>query len=416
MIGLVDCNNFYASCERIFRPYLENKPIIVLSNNDGCIIARSNEAKSLGFKMGEPIFKKRRMVEQHKVNLFSSNFALYGDISKRVFDVISEHISFYEIYSIDEVFLDFSNFSNPYEEALKLKENVKKCTGIPISIGISNTKTLSKVANHVAKREKNNIYFLEDKDQIIDILKKFSINKIWGIGRRYSSKLEKYGIYTAFDLLQCDEGWIRKMMNVTGLRMVRELKGVSSFDFQNANVRKKSICTSRSFSKEICDYEKLSEYISMFSFRCSEKLRLERSCTKTISVFINTNNFKPKKKQHSGYMVKDFDVPTSDSIEITKLALQCLKEMYRMDCEYKKAGVVISDLVPENQVQLHIFDSSDRKRKNKLMKAMDFINGMIGRDSVRLGSSGVINKWKIGKERLSPSYTTKWSDILQIKL
>jgi len=416
MIALVDCNNFYASCERIFRPNLENKPVIVLSNNDGCIIARSNEAKSFGFKMGEPIFKKRHMVEKYKVNLFSSNFALYGDISKRVFDVISKNIISYEIYSIDEAFLDFTNFLNPYQKALKLREDIRKHVGITISIGISYTKTLSKIAGYLAKKSKKGICFLHNKEDINSTLKSLPIDEIWGVGVRNAMKLKKYDIHTASDLIECDENWIRKTLNIVGLRMVRELKGIPHFGLESKKERKKSICTSRSFSLEVRDYMRMSEYVSMFSSRCSEKLRMENGYAKSVSVFMYTNMFKPREKQYSGYMSMNFDTATSDSIRITKLALQCVKKIYRDGYLYKKAGVVLSGIISKNQIQLNLFDSHDRIRGNNLMKTLDFINGNIGRNILRLGSSGLHNEWKIGKERLSPCYTTKWSDILQVRL
>ena len=229
MIALVDCNNFYASCERIFKPHLDKKPIAVLSNNDGCVIARSNESKSLGLKMGEPIFKKRYLVDKHNIHLFSSNFALYGDISKRVFDIVGNNVPSYEIYSIDEAFLDFSGIKDPYNYALHIREKVKRWTGIPISIGISYTKTLSKVAGYIAKKSRNGISYLKDKNEINEILRSLPLDEIWGIGIRYAIKMKKYGIHTAADLLECDETWIRKMMNVVGLRMVRELKCIPHF-------------------------------------------------------------------------------------------------------------------------------------------------------------------------------------------
>jgi DNA polymerase V len=416
VIALVDCNNFYASCERVFRPKLQNKPIAVLSNNDGCIIARSNEAKALGLKMGEPIFKKRQLVYRHNIYLFSSNFALYGDISKRVFDVVTSQIPSYEMYSIDEAFLDFKGIKNPYDLACELREKVKKYVGIPISIGISQTKTLSKVASYIAKKSSDGVCVLDDKVHIVNTLKKLGVDKIWGVGMRYAIKLRKYGIHTAYDLTECDDNWIRKMLNVSGLRMVQELRGISHFDLKYKRERKKSICTSRSFSLEIEDYKQMSEYISMFSSRCSEKLRMEGGCARSVSVFMYTNMFKPKQRQYSGSISMDFDTATSDSISITKLALQCTKKIYKYGYAYKKAGVTLSGIIPKNEVQLSMFEYKDIARNNNLMRTLDTINGNIGRDILKLGSSGIHNKWKIGKEKLSPSYTTSWSDILTVKL
>ena len=416
MIALVDCNNFYASCERIFRPHLEKKPVAVLSNNDGCVIARSNESKSLGLKMGEPIFKKRYLVDRHKIHLFSSNFALYGDISKRVFDIVARDVPAYEIYSIDEAFLDFSGIKDPYNYAIHLRDKVRRWTGVPISIGISYTKTLSKVAGHIAKKSDDGVCYLKDKKQISDILGKLPLDEIWGVGVRYAMKLKKYGIHTASDLLECDETWVRKMMNVVGLRMVRELRCIPHFNLEEDRSMKKSICTSRSFSVEVKEYSRMSEYVSMFASRCSEKLRSEQACARSISVFMYTNRFRPRARQYSGYFSMDFHTAASDSITVTKLAIECLKKIFKSGYSYKKAGVTLSGIVPRNQVQLSLFDSSDRKKSDKLMETMDAINGNMGRDILKLSSSGINNKWKIGKERLSPCYTTRWSDILKIRV
>ena len=416
MIALVDCNNFYASCERIFRPHLAKKPVAVLSNNDGCVIARSNESKSLGLKMGEPIFKKRHLVDRHNIHLFSSNFALYGDISKRVFDIVARDVPAYEIYSIDEAFLDFSGIKDPYNYAIHLRDKVRRWTGVPISIGISYTKTLSKVAGHIAKKSDDGVCYLKDKSQISDILGKLPLDEIWGVGVRYAMKLKKYGIHTASDLLECDETWVRKMMNVVGLRMVRELKCIPHFNLEEDRSMKKSICTSRSFSVEVKEYSRMSEYVSMFASRCSEKLRSEQACARSISVFMYTNRFRPRARQYSGYFSMDFHTASSDAITVTKLAIECLKKIFKSGYSYKKAGVTLSGIVPRNQVQLSLFDSSDRKKSDKLMETMDAINGNMGRDILKLSSSGINNKWKIGKERLSPCYTTRWSDILKIKV
>lgn len=416
MIALVDCNNFYASCERVFRPHLENKPVAVLSNNDGCVIARSNESKSLGLKMGEPIFKKRELVRRHNIQLFSSNFALYGDISKRVFDIVARDVPSYEIYSIDEAFLDFSGMKNPYDFALHLKKKVREWTGIPISVGISYTKTLSKVAGYLAKKSPEGVCYLNERAHIDKILSSLPVDEIWGVGMRYAMKLNKYGIYTAKDLLDCDETWVRKVMNVVGLRMVRELKCIPHFNLEGVRSMKKSICTSRSFSVEVSEYSRMSEYVSMFASRCSEKLRGEGACARSLSVFMYTNRFKPKARQYSGYFSMDFDTAASDTITITKLATYCLKKIFRSGYSYKKAGVTLSGIVPRDQVQLNLFDSRDREKADTLMHTLDKINGNMGRDVLKLSSSGINNKWKIGKERLSPCYTTRWTDILKVRV
>ena len=416
MIALVDCNNFYASCERIFKPHLDKKPIAVLSNNDGCVIARSNESKSLGLKMGEPIFKKRYLVDKHNIHLFSSNFALYGDISKRVFDIVGNNVPSYEIYSIDGAFLDFSGIKDPYGYASHIREKVKRWTGIPISIGISYTKTLSKVAGYIAKKSRNGINYLKDKNEINEILRSLPLDEIWGIGIRYAIKMKKYGIHTAADLLECDETWIRKMMNVVGLRMVRELKCIPHFNLNTNRNMKKSICTSRSFGKEIKEFNNLREAVCNFANNCARKLRKENSVCSKVSIFLMTNRFNLKETQHNPTVTMYFDTPTSDSIEIISATSKAVKLIYGHGFSYKKAGVVLHEIKSNKQIQMSCFDIIKRKKRNKLMKSIDKLNLIMGNNKIRFASQGFDEKWQAKRKKLSPSYTTKYEDILKIKI
>ena len=413
MIVLADCNNFYASCERVFNPKLKNKPVIVLSNNDGCVIARSNESKALGIKMGEPAFKIKDIIIKHRVYVFSTNFALYGDMSSRVMSILRDESPLIEIYSIDEAFMDFSTISNYSKLAYKIKEKVSISTGIPVSFGVAKTKTLAKVANHIAKKHTdNNIFIMHDS---VDILKNFPINKVWGIGRAHSDMLINYGIKTAYDFMSLDESWVQKKMAITGLKILRELKGVQCFDINEYPKRKKSICTSRTFPKDSNDIRYIEQAISNYATRCAEKLRKEKSCALHIGVFLNVNRFKNSDRYQNGFKAAMFEVATNDTMKIIEVSKLLLKSIYRKNIFYKKAGVIVGDIVPENQVQLHLFNDFSKDIKiRKLLQSVDLINQKMGRNTVRFLAQGLSERQKLKQENLSPCYTTRWDDILKI--
>ena len=416
MIALVDCNNFYASCERVFNPKIENKPVIVLSNNDGCVIARSNEAKALGIKMGEPAFKLKNLIEKYNINVFSTNFALYGDLSKRVMNIMSTEVEKMEIYSIDEAFLDFSDYASK-KRGLAIREKVKKWTGIPVSVGIAPTKVLAKVAGHIAKKHtKSGIFIFDDEDLIRRALNFFKVEDLWGIGSNTAKKLKSVGIHTALQFRQCDSSWVKRNLSVNGVRLQKELFGEVCYPIETKIKRRKSICTARSFGSEINKLSKLKEVIGSHANTCATKLRKEKSCCTTVGVFLSTNPFKPQAKQYNPYTVTQLHVPTNDSMEIVKVAIKALESIYRGDCIYKKAGVVVSGTAPQEQTQLSLFDSLDRGKRENINIAVDKVNSLMGKNKVHLAVQGSGRKWKIKQERLSPCYTTRFADILEVRI
>ena len=416
MIALLDCNNFYASCERIFRPDLISKPVIVLSNNDGCVIARSNEVKKMGINMGIPLYQIKKIVKQYQINLFSSNFSLYGDISMRIMEIIKNDISNVEIYSIDEAFIDFSQFSNYKFNATSLIHKIYKWTGIPTSIGVAQNKTLSKIANFFAKQNNSNFFYI-DNSKLKFYLSKINISDVWGIGRQYSKFLHNNHIYNAYDLSKQDDKWILDHFSVNGLKTVHELRGIKCIDIVTEPSIRKNIRISRSFSEETTDYFKLQQVISTFVSKASEKLRKQNSLCSTIHVFIKTNKFKTF---HENYYYSDkshFDSPTNDNSLIIKKSLEILNKIFIPGNSYKQAGIVLGNFVSIDQFQIGLFDNLNQKnRRYKLMKTFDEINNTFGSDAIKLGSEELNNQWRVNKTKLSPSYTTKWNDILTVNI
>ena len=418
MIALADCNNFYASCERVFRPNLNDKPVVVLSNNDGCVIARSNEAKVLGIKMGEPAFKSRDIFDRNGIHVFSTNFALYGDFSNRVMSILSDSVPSIEIYSIDEAFMNFRGIPNQEEFAIELRKKILQWTGIPISIGIAPSKTLSKVANSIAKKQrKNGVCILMDKHETLEYLKLFPVSNLWGVGRKFSKMLEKNGIHNAYELTQKSDNWLQKYMSIVGLKMVKELRGESCFDMVNGWSRKKSIMTSRTFGHEIDNFKGLAQALSTYASMCAAKLRKEKSCAKSIHIMIFTNPFKQNyRMNYKASKTIILDTPTNDGLEIVSRCIDALRSIYRPDCIYKRAGVIVSDIVPQSQVQLTFFHQhADIEKRQHLMAAVDKLNDGFGRMKVRFAINGFEKKWHLRQEKLSPCYTTRMSDLLRIK-
>ncbi|MBT6871329.1 MAG: Y-family DNA polymerase [Candidatus Marinimicrobia bacterium] len=418
MIALADCNNFYASCERVFRPNLNDKPVVVLSNNDGCVIARSNEAKVLGIKMGEPAFKSRDIFDRNGIHVFSTNFALYGDFSNRVMSILSDSVPSIEIYSIDEAFMNFRGIPNQEEFAIELRKKILQWTGIPISIGIAPSKTLSKVANSIAKKKrKNGVCILMDKHETLEYLKLFPVSNLWGVGRKFSKMLEKNGIHNAYELTQKSDNWLQKYMSIVGLKMVKELRGESCFDMVNGWSRKKSIMTSRTFGHEIDNFKGLAQALSTYASMCAAKLRKEKSCAKSIHIMIFTNPFKQNyRMNYKASKTIILDTPTNDGLEIVSRCIDALRSIYRPDCIYKRAGVIVSDIVPQSQVQLTFFHQhADIEKRQHLMAAVDKLNDGFGRMKVRFAINGFEKKWHLRQEKLSPCYTTRMSDLLRIK-
>ena len=415
--ALVDCNNFYASCERIFNPKLIGRSIVVLSNNDGCIIARSAEAKALGIRMGEPYFKAKQVIKKNNVKVFSSNYALYGDISQRVMETLSTFSPDVEIYSIDEAFLGFNGFKN-YElntYCRYIREKVKKWVGIPVSIGLSETKTLAKIANHLAKKNLNyeGVCILKNKFSIDKALRETEINNVWGIGRSSSIFLKRYNVRTAKDFTLLDRQWIKKNMGVVGEKIYFELQGVSCLDLELISSNKKSCCVSRSFSKPVEKLNDLEESISNYGTRVAEKIRDEKLTTQSMSVFVLTNHFNKREKQYSNSIRLQLPFPTNDSIKIVKRALEGIRQIYRSGYRYKKTGIILYELNKKSQIR-GLLDT-DRDQSDPMMKTIDQINYRYGNSTIKLASEGIKKKLAMKKEKVSPCYTTCFDELIEVR-
>lgn len=419
MFALVDCNNFYASCERVFRPDLNGKSIVVLSNNDGCVIARSNEAKAVGIPMGAPAFEYEKLFQKHGVHVFSANFALYGDMSSRVMNILSDYSPDIEIYSIDEAFLKLKGFDffnlQTYGEKMRFK--VVQWTGIPISVGIAPTKALAKVANRIAKKyaeQTKGVYMIDSEEKRIKALKWLKIEDVWGIGRQHSKRLNAIGVKNAFDFTQLHDEYVRKQMTIVGLRLKHDLQGIPTLDLEAMQI-KKNIATTRSFEKNYTEYEQLAERISTFASSCAEKLRKQNSCCNSLMVFIHANRHRKDLPQYSRNIVLKLPFPTNSSIELVKFATRALQHIFKPGYAYKKAGVIVQDFTQADCLQQTLFENRD-ERHISLMKAVDTVNMRFGQQKIRLASQDTKRVWKMKQERLSPRYTTNLNDIITIKL
>lgn len=420
MFALVDCNNFYASCERVFQPSLNKQPVAVLSNNDGCVIARSNEAKALGIPMGAPAFKYQEMFKKNNIHVFSSNYALYGDMSARVMNLLAEFTPDIEVYSIDEAFLKLEGFEKNFNlqaYGLQMRKRVEKGTGIPISIGIAPTKALAKVANKIAKKfstRTQSVYWIQTEEQRIKALKWTSIEDVWGIGRQHAKRLQDIGIENAFRFTQLPDQWVRKQMSVVGLRLKKELEGIPTLDLEEVQ-NKKAIATTRSFDHTYEDYEYIKERVSSFAVSCAEKMRKQQSCCNVVMVFLKTNKFQANEPQYGRSLAIQTPYPTNSSIDIVKCAIQGLEKVYKKGFKYKKAGVIVMGLSPEDSLQLNMFHHANPKHQ-ALMKKIDYLNKSLGQQKVKFACQDLSQLWKMRQERLSKRYTTKLSEIMEIKL
>ena len=419
MFALIDCNNFYASCERLFRPELIGKPIVVLSNNDGCVIARSNEAKAVGIPMGAPAFEYEAIFNQHQVHVFSANFPLYGDMSQRVMSILGEYTPDIEIYSIDEAFLKLKGFErfDLQEYGKDMQRRVTQWTGIPVSVGIAPTKALAKVANRIAKKypkETQSSYLINSEEKRIKALKWLQIEDIWGIGRQHAKRLRAVGVKTAYDFTQLHDSWVQQHMSIVGLRLKRDLQGTPTLDLELVQP-KKNIATTRSFERNYSKIEELEERVATFAVSCAEKLRKQKSCCNTIMVFIHTNGHRNDLPQYSRNIVVKLPYPTNSAIELAKFAKQALHYIFKEGYQYKKAGVLVIDFTPQDKTQLRLFDNSNQQHI-PLMMAMDKINSMYGQQKIRLAAQDTKRVWKMKQEKLSPRYTTNLNDIITIKV
>jgi len=419
MFALIDCNNFYASCERVFQPHLNGKPVVILSNNDGCVIARSNEAKSLGIPMGAPAFKYKEIFQKNKVQIFSSNFTLYGDISNRVMSIISRYVPDVEIYSIDEAFIKFDGFSE--DEANKkcsdIIKTIFKWTGIPVSIGLAPTKSLAKVANRIAKKysaRTNGFYSINNNEKRIKALKNISAGDIWGIGFQNEKKLLKVNVKSGMDFVNLPDQWVKKNMSIIGLKLKKELEGIPTLNIEEGKIDKKSIATTRSFESEISSLTDLIERITTFSVVASKKLRRQNSECNMISVFIRSNPFKQTDDKYHFSLTGSLPFSTNSSIEISKFAVKLLTKIYSKNKSYKKAGIILMGLSPQSSHQFSLFDQNIDKQK-KLMRSIDNIDNKYGLYKVRLASQDQKRIWKMKRQKLSRNYTTEIDEVLIVK-
>lgn len=418
MFGLCDANNFYASCERVFNPSLIGRPVVVLSNNDGCVIARSNEAKELGIAMGASYFQIKQLARRANVAVFSSNFVLYGDMSRRVMGLLKKFVPATEVYSIDEAFLDFSGIDNAELDELghEIARTVKRCTGIPVSIGIAPTKTLAKIASKLCKQypKLKGCCFMHRQQDIEKVLRKFPIEDVWGIGRRYAKMLKANGVDTAWDFTQLTPEWVRKRMSVVGLRMWKELRGEACIGFEQAPADKKQIATTRTFAHDIDDFGELHQSVAQYVAACAEKLRKQNSVCGEIVVFILTNRHKDNIPQHYESHLLKLSVPTDSTLELTKYASGLLRQIYRKGYAYKRAGVILSDISSKTGTQRDMFDATDRDKHDRLMKAVDGLNASYGKPKIVTAAEG-FERFKMNRQHLSGKPTTDWSQIIRVK-
>jgi DNA polymerase V len=422
MYALVDCNNFYASCERVFQPEFNGKPVAILSNNDGCVISRSEEAKAIGIPMGAPEFKIRELVKEKSVKLFSSNYALYGDLSNRVMNILGQFTPNIEIYSIDEAFMNFDGMTVPdyHDYGLHMKTRIQKWVGIPVCVGFAPTKALAKVANRIAKKfqdRTSGVYVIDTEEKRLKALKWTKIEDVWGIGYQTTKKAKLRNIHTALDFVAPhNESWIKKEMGVVGLRLKYELEGKSVLDLEPIPDQKKSISITRSFPKQISDFDLLRERVSTFATVCAEKLRKQNSCCHTIIVMLVIDRHTTQTSKY--YFNKAVTLPyaTNSSLTISNTAIEILKQLYEgnENVKFKKAGVIVTELIPEDKKQFQLFEEENPKHL-ALMKTMDRLNKKIGDTKVKLGTQNLSLTWNMKQNYLSPKYTTNFKEILEIK-
>ncbi|ULB35161.1 Y-family DNA polymerase [Proteiniphilum propionicum] len=417
MYALIDCNNFYASCERVFNPTLIGIPVVVLSNNDGCVIARSNEAKAIGIPMGAPAFEYEHRFRRYKVKVFSANFPLYGDMSRRVMSLLSNYSPHQEIYSIDECFLNLEGINVDLQKyGLEMKARIEKGTGIPISIGTAPTKALAKLANRIAKKfpnETGGSYVIDTEEKRIKALKWLKVEDIWGVGRKNAKKLYAIGAYKAIDFVNLSEAWVRKNMTITGLNLQKDLKGIPTIEMLEPE-KKKSIGTSRTFETDLRSFDEVRERITTFTSMSAEKLREQNSFCKRLIVFIGTNPFKEHETQYYPSIQIKLPFPTNSTLELVKFAHEGLKQIFKNNLYYKRGGVLLTDFVDASVYQPSLFFNSDPKHK-KLMEVIDKLNDKYHRDVVRLASQDE-RKHKMKQAHLSQHYTTDINEILTVEV
>jgi DNA polymerase V len=420
MYALVDCNNFYASCERVFQPSLNGKPIVILSNNDGCIISRSDEAKALGIPMGAPEFKIRDQIKQHNIKVFSSNYALYGDLSSRVMAILGQFTPNIEVYSIDEAFLNFDGMKidNYQHYGLEMKKRTLKWLSIPVSVGFAPTKALAKVANKIARKfpkETLGSHVIDTEEKRIKGLKWTKIEDVWGIGFRLTKKMKAQNIHTAYDFtLPHNEAFIKKEMGVVGNRLRLELLGQSVLELEEPK-DKKNIAVTRSFNGSISSFDEMKERVSTFATVCAEKLRAQKSCCYGVILYLRKDKYKMDAQRYNFYKMETLPFASNSNITLSSVAVKMLKELFEEGQVYKKAGIIVTQIIPQDQKQFHLFEEENPKHQ-KLMQVIDAYHKKTGERKIRLGNQDLQRTWKMKQNHLSPKYTTDFKDIFKVKV
>jgi DNA polymerase V len=419
MYALVDCNNFYASCERVFQPQLVGKPIVILSNNDGCIISRSDEAKTLGIPMGAPEFKVRQELKEKNIHVFSSNYPLYGDLSQRVMTILEGFTPHVEVYSIDEAFMNFDGvpIADYYEYGAQMKTRIMKWLSIPVCVGFAETKALSKVANKIARKypeRTKGVYVIDSEEKRIKALKWTKIEDVWGIGHRLKKKMKARNINTAYEFtFPQHEAFIKSTMGVTGLRLKSELEGKSVLTLDNPLEDKKSIAITRMFKKKLTDFDGIKERISTFAMVCAEKLRKQNSCCHTVIVLLVKDRHQQDSKRIYFSQMETLPFASNSTLTLSNAAIGILKKLYESGERYSKAGVIVTGLIPENQKQFHLFEEENPKHL-KLMQVMDDYFKKTGERKIRLGNQDLQHTWIMNQNHLSKRYTTEFTEILEV--
>ena len=422
MIALVDCNSFYASCEQVFRPDLWGRPVVVLSNNDGCVVAANKEAKALSdIPMFEPVHKIKKQLMANRVTLFSSNYTLYGEMSQRVMNILHRFSPEVEIYSIDEAFVDLSGMRYISLEAYghRMRKTIYQYTGLPVGVGIAPTKVLAKLANKISKKfadVNRNVYCIDSEEKRIKALKWAGVNMIWGIGRQHSKRLKRIGVHTAYDFTQLPVDWVRRNMTFVGVRIWDELQGRPRIDFQTEPKLKKMIGTAKSFGKKLEDLEMISEACAYYISEVSELLRNQNSCASHLHVFLHTNYFSAVDEQYSRNITVTLTVPTCDTFTLITEANKALRAIYKPGYRYKKVGVCLRGIVPREYVQGNLFSPPSKLNRGSLLKTFDALNRKYGKSTVFSGMVGTrVEEWELVKKDRSPRYTTQWKELLKVR-
>jgi len=419
MFALIDCNNFYASCERVFQPQYEHKAVAILSNNDGCVIARSNEAKALGIPMGAPAFKFRNEFKKHNIKVFSSNYPLYGDMSNRVMKILETYTPNVEIYSIDEAFLKFEGFDHFHliESGFRMRKQVRQWTGIPVSVGLAPSKALAKIANKIAKKfdqKTGGVYAIDSAEKRLKALKWMPIEDVWGVGRQHAKRLKAMQIKTALDFVNLPDEWVKKHMSILGLRLKRDLEGIPSIQLEEFAPSKKSIATTRSFKNVLNIFTGLEERITTFTLLGAEKLRKQKSCATALHVFVRSNPFNPDAVQYRNGCTLTLPHATDSNFVLNRYALMGLRSVFKPGIEYKKAGVILLGITPSSSRQITLFEQ-DTAKHAVLMQTLDKIHRRYGPHRMKLATQDLKQTWKMKREQLSNRFTTEINEVIRVK-